>query len=180
MKALTHGLALASLIGLGTAVVAQIERFDLPQMLAKADNCVLGTITEKRVIRVDHPVDGPELYYTILTLDGRSLKDNTPVSVDVTFPGGMIDATHGVFNSEAPSADDIQLGNRVVAFYKHSENMGGDVSGNALMCSHGGLFRTFERKGEVLVQGRGDGYAIATNVKLGDLSAQVQALSKKR
>ena len=38
-------------------------------------------------------------------------------------------------NSEAPSADDVRIGNRVVAFYKWIDNMGGDLAGNALYAS---------------------------------------------
>ena len=41
-------------------------------------------------------------------------------SGDVTFQGGFIDEEHGVYNSEAPVADDVKIGNRVVAFYKWS------------------------------------------------------------
>jgi hypothetical protein len=85
----------------------------------------------------------------------------------------------GVFNSEAPSADDIAIGNKVVAFYKWTNNMGGDLSGNALYASHGGLYRTFTaRTNGVIVQGRGEGYAITSNRTLVELRQQVNQVPK--
>ena len=158
---------------LGTA---QIERLDLSQMVSKTDNAVFGTITNKDVIRIDHPKDGPELYFTTLTIEGRSLRNDEAVTVDVTFAGGFIDSEHGVHNSEAPSADDVRVGNRVVAFYKWVDNMGGDLAGNALYAAHGGLFRTFEARNGTVVQGRGEGYAVPTNVGLAALKQQIVTL----
>ena len=96
-------LSVAALVAAGSLAGAQIERLDLTQMVAKTDNSLVGTIVGKEVIRIDHPVDGPELYYTTLTIQGTSLKDGKALTVDVTFPGGFIDAEHGVYNSEAPS-----------------------------------------------------------------------------
>lgn len=163
----------------GTAVTsrAAIERLDLGQMVTRSDNAVIGTIVDRHVIRIDHPKDGPQLYYTSLTISGRSLRDDQPVTVDVWFGGGFVNEKDGVFNSEAPSADDQRIGNQIVAFYKFEPNMGGDLSGNALMCWHGGLYRTFEnRVGQMVVQGRGDGYAIESNVTLNDLTAKVKSI----
>jgi hypothetical protein len=160
---------------LGTA---QIERLDLGQMVSKADNAVFGAIVDRQVIRIDSPTDGPELYFTTLTIEGRSLRTNENVTVDVTFAGGFVDATHGVNNSEAPSADDVRVGNRVVAFYKWVPNMGGGMAANSLYAAHGGLFRTFEARQGTVVQGRGEGYAIPTNVGLAQLDQNVKALAK--
>jgi hypothetical protein len=158
------------------AFTAQIERLDLPSMVAKTDNTVFAEIVAKRVIRVDDPIDGPELYYTVLTLDGTSLRNGQAVRVDVTFSGGFIDDKQGVHNSEAPSADDVKVGNRVVAFYKWSNNMGGQVRGNALYASHGGLYRTSEGPKGRMVLGRGDGYAVNKNLALADLETAVRSL----
>jgi hypothetical protein len=180
MKALsrTTGLCLGAiaLIGLGTVGTAQIERLSLRQMVNRTDNCVIGTITGKEVIRVDHPVDGPELYFTFLTISGRSMLTDQPMTVEVAFPGGFVDEQHGVHNSEAPSADDTKVGNRVVAFYKWVENMGGDVAGNVLYCSHGGLYRTYDIDNKIIIQGRGDGYAIPTNIVRESLASRVKSL----
>ena len=175
---LAFGLLLgASLASLG---VAQIERLTLDQMVAKTDNAVIAEITNRTVFRVDHPVDGPELYYTTLTLAGTSLADGKPITVDVTFPGGFINEEEGVHNSEAPSADDVRLGTVIVAFYKWTDNMGGDVAANALYASHGGLFRTVDGPTGTVVLGRGEGYAISNNQSLTSLKTAVSSLVKGR
>ena len=67
---------------------AQIERLDLAQMVAKTDNAVLGKIVGKEVVRVDSPRDGPELYFTHLLIEGRSLYTGNAITVPVTFAGG--------------------------------------------------------------------------------------------
>src|SRR5689334_4155533 len=103
-------LGAAALCAGGTLAWASIQRLDLPAMMKIADNAVIGTITHKETIRIDHPVDGPELYYTSLTIEGRSLKDGKNVTVDVWFGGGFVDARPAVHNSEAPSDDDQRIG----------------------------------------------------------------------
>jgi len=171
----------AALVATATLAWASIQRLDLAAMMKLSDNAVIGRITQRETIRIDHPVDGPELYYTALTIEGRSLRDDQNVTVVVWFGGGFVDARHGVHNSEAPSDDDQKIGNQVVAFYRWEENMGGDHAGNALVAWHGGLYRTFaSRTGKTIVQGRGDGYAIPTNVELGELATQVKALVKPK
>ena len=171
----------AAIAATATLAWASILRLDLAGMMKLSDNVVIGTITHRETIRIDHPVDGPELYYTALTIEGHSLKDEQNVTVVVWFGGGFVDPRHGVHNSEAPSDDDQKLGNQVVAFYHWEENMGGDHAGNALVAWHGGLYRTFaSRAGKTIVQGRGEGYAIPTNVEIGELSAQVKALAKPK
>ena len=149
-------------------------------MVSKTDDTVFAEIVGSHVFRVDHPVDGPELYFTTLTLQGESLVDGRVSTVDVTFPGGFINDEEGVWNSEAPSADDIRIGNQVVVFYKWLDNMGGDVAANALYASHGGLFRTTEGPQGTVVLGRGDGYAIDTNRSLTNLETSVRSLAGKK
>src|SRR5438034_6734673 len=170
---------LAAIAILATAATASVERVDLAKITAQCDDAVFGTILKKTVVRIDHPRDGAELYFTTLTIEGRSLESDKPVTVDVCHMGGFVDATHGSFNSEAPAADDERVGNRVVVFYKHSPNMGGDFAGNAIFGWHAGLYRTFERKNSVIVQGRGDGYAIPANLALGDLDGRIKGLVRK-
>ncbi len=118
----------------------------------------------------------PELYFTTLTIEGRSLVDNTPITVDVTFHGGFINEEEGVYNSEAPSADDVKTGNEVVIFYLWSDNMGGDMAANALTGGHGALFRTAKGKKDTVVLGRGKGYAVDQNIKLAELDKKITAL----
>jgi len=179
MRILKAAAVLAVLAALTTLGTAQIEKLNLEQMVAKTDNSVLGRITAKQVIRVDHPIDGPELYYTRLTVQGRSLVNGLQQTVVITYAGGFIDEEHGVWNSEAPSDADTKIGNQVVAFYKWSDNMGGDVEGNALYAAHGGLFRTIAGRNGLVVQGRGEGYAIANNTTLSALDAQITSLHQK-
>jgi hypothetical protein len=164
-----------AMVAAGAAATAQIERLDLAQMVANTDNVVFGTIMNREVYRITSPDDGPVLYFTNIQVDGVSLKDGQPRTADLWFGGGFINETEGVYNSEAPSTDDQKLGNKVVAFYRWENNMGGGLSGNGLYAWHGGLYRTFEnRKGETIVQGRGEGYAIPSNITLSDLDGQIQ------
>ncbi|SRR5258705_3870491 len=169
----------ASLAAVVFAAAPQVQRLDLAQMVASADNAVFGTISGKEVLRIDHPKDGPELYFTSLTIQGRSLRTGDPLTIDVTFAGGFVDARHGVYNSEAPSADDTRVGNKVVVFSKWTDNMGGGLAANAICAAHGGLYRSFENpRGATVVQGRGEGYAVAANVELTELARRITALVK--
>ena len=77
-KTLVAGAALAAT---ATLAWASIQRLDLAAMMKLSDNAVIGTITQRETIRIDHPVDGPELYYTSLTIEGHSLKDDQNVTV---------------------------------------------------------------------------------------------------
>ena len=178
MKHLTLPLLGAlAVLGLQSGQAA-IERLNLDQMVTKTDDALFAEITSKEVIRIDSEVDGPELYFTHLTLEGESLVTGEVETVVVTFPGGFVSETEGVWNSEAPSADDQKIGNRIVAFYKHIDNAGGGLECNFLYASHGGLFRTVEAPNGTVVLGRGDGYAVDANITLEDLTKAVENLSK--
>ena len=155
--------------------LASIERLTLRQMVHKTDGVVYGEIVDRIVTAVTVFDGAEELYFTTLHVEGRSLVDGKQAKVAVSFPGGFLDGERGVDNSEAPSADDQALGNQVIVFYKWSDNMGGGFASNALYASHGGLFRTFvTRKGDVVVQGRGTGYAVPFNRTLGPLETEVR------
>ena len=173
-------LAAGALTGLCALGTAQVERFSMERMLSQTTDAVYGEIIDSDVFKVDHPIDGPDLYYTELTVEGESLLTGEAQEIRVIFPGGFIDAEHGVYNSEAPSADDVKLGNRVVVFSKWLDNIGGDVSGNRLWASHGGLFRTFTSRGRQVVQGRGDGYAVDSNVGMTDLRERITSIREKK
>jgi len=165
---------------LGLAAPAQIKSFTLSEMVVTADSAVYGQIVGSHVVRADSVVDGPELYYTVLTIQGRTLADNQPITVDVTFRGGFVSPTEGVFNSEAPAADDVQVGKRVVAFYRWSDDLGGGVAANALVAAHGGLYRTVEGPSGPAVLGRGTGYAVSANVRLEQLASAVHLLASNK
>ena len=171
-------LAAAALVGVGTLGHSQILRVNLQQMVEKTDGAVIGTIGSSETIRIDHPIDGPELYYTTLFVQGQSVETGAETTIGVSFPGGFVDAENGVYNSEAPAANETAIGNQVLVFHKWSDNMGGDFASNALFASHGGLYTTFEnRAGETVVQGRGQGYAIQSNVTLEKLEGQIRNIA---
>lgn len=178
MKTLFSCLAALSLTAAGTIGLAQIERLSLDQMVQRTDGAIVGTIVQAKVFRVDHPIDGPELYFTTLAIQGQSLATGQPLEVQVTFPGGFINENEGVWNSEAPTADEIRQGNKVVAFYGWIDNMGGDVAGNALWASHGGLYQVAKSGSREIVLGKGQGYAVASNWDLPILGREVDRLAK--
>lgn len=167
--------AVLLLAGIG---LSQIKNYTLDEMVAEADDAVHGVIVEREVFRVDHPVDGDELYFTTLTIEGRSLVTGQPQTVDITYHGGFLSEEEGVYNSEAPAADDVQLGNTVVAFYVWTDNMGGEVAANALLAAHGGLYRTLPGPRSMTVLGRGQGYAVGSNIRLSDLDVAVTRISE--
>ena len=174
------GLAIAAIFASPSSGPAQIKAYTLDEMVAESDGAIFGQIIGQRVFRVDHDVDGPELYFTTLTIEGTTLGDRAASTVDVTFAGGFINEEEGVFNSEAPIADDIKIGNRIVAFYAWQDDMGGEVAGNSLMAAHGGLYRTVTGPTRSVVLGRGDGYAVPFNIKVDDLDSAVRTIRDKR
>ena len=156
---------------------ASIERLTLRQMVEKTDGAIFGEIVGRQVTAVPMDDGSGELFFTTLTVQGAALYGTgaagKALTVSFSFPGGFVDRERGVWNSEAPSEDDVRVGNRIVAFYKWSENMGGGFAGNALYASHGGLFRTFETKqGARVVQGRGPGYAVPANRTLAEVERE--------
>ena len=172
-------LVAIALLGLGSLGLAKIKALTLEQMVAETDDAVVGTIVDKEVFSFDHPIDGPDLFFTNLTVEGRSLKNGEPTTVVITFAGGFKEDGNGVWNSEAPSAEDTMLGNHVVAFYKHTTNMGGDLEANSLYAAHGGLYRTIEGRKGVVVQGRGTDYAIPSNIALADLDQRITEIDEE-
>jgi len=172
-------MAAALLAVIGTPGDAQILRLDLQQMVEQSDGAVYGTIEAKETIRIDHPIDGPELYYTTLTIAGTDVNTGAPTTVNMSYAGGFINEEEGVYNSEAPEADLTQVGTKVLAFHKWSDNMGGDFASNVIYAAHGGIYPTFQdSRDQVIVQGRGDGYAIPSNIHLSQLTQRVQTHAK--
>ena len=158
---------------------AQIKSFTLEEMVRTADRAVQGQIVAERVSRVDSARDGADLYYTTITIQGRTLGDAQAITVDVTFRGGFVSDTEGVFNSEAPAKDDVKVGKHVLAFYRWTDDMGGGMAANQLVAAHGGLYRVVEGTRGAAVLGRGEGYAIKNNVRLEQLESAVRLLKKK-
>ena len=181
MKLTTVALALVlSTTALGMRAMPEIERLDLDTMVARTDGCVLGKITARRAFRVDSPVDGDELYFTALTIDGVSVPDGKPIVVEVIHLGGFVSEDDGVWNSEAPTEEETRVGRRVLAFYKWIDDIGGGVRGNKLYAEHGGLYRTFQSGSKTIVQGRGEAYALRQNLSSTDLAKRVAAARAKK
>ncbi|MEQ1893448.1 MAG: hypothetical protein ABL998_12950 [Planctomycetota bacterium] len=170
------GLLALCLAALTASAPAQIRRLSLEEMVASADEAVHGTILASRTFRLDDPDDGPELFYTTLTIAGRTLARGTPITVDVTFRGGFVSPTEGVYNSEAPAADDVRVGREVVAFYAWTDDFGAGLATNALVAAHGGLFRTATGPRGTAVLGRGDGYAVRANLRIDELEGALRRL----
>jgi len=174
-----HRLGLPALIlaALGSAGLAQIKSFTLEEMVRTADNAVYGQIVHSRGFRVDSEQAGPELFYTVLTIQGHTLADGQPITLDVTYRGGFVSDTEGVYNSEAPAADDVKVGKNIVAFYRWADDLGGGVPANTLVAAHGGLYRTVDGPRGAAVLGRGEGYAVGANVRLAQLETSVRTLT---
>lgn len=168
-------VALLLSAALAPAAGAQVRALTLSEMVEVADQGVVGQILSKRVARIDAP-DGRTLYYTTMTLGGRLLADGTPIQVDVSFPGGFVSEEEGYWHSESPGADETVVGSWIVAFYKWTPGMGGALNANWLYANHGGLFRTLEGPGGQVVLGRGQGYAVAKNVRVLDLEQSVKQI----
>ena len=178
----TPSLWLSTLLlgALGAVSLAQIKSFTLDEMVETADQAIYGQIIGSHSFKVDSPADGDVFFYTTITVQGRTLADAQPSTVDITFRGGFVSETEGVFNSEAPAADDVEVGRRVVAFYRWTDDMGGGTPANALVASHGGLYRTVEGPRGPAVLGRGEGYAVSTNRYVGQLESSVRLLAAKK
>ena len=156
---------------------AQVKSFTLAEMVRTADQSIHGEIVASSAFRAVAPA-GDVHYYTRLTIQGRTLAEARPVTVDVILRGGFVDETEGVFNSEAPAADEVRIGKRVVAFYRWSDDLGGGVPGNALVAAHGGLDRVAEGPRGAAVLGRGEGYAIRANLRIEELESAVRLLRR--
>ena len=48
----------------------------LDTIVDEMTGAVYGEITDRQVFRVDDPIDGPELYFTTLTIEGSSMVSN--------------------------------------------------------------------------------------------------------
>jgi hypothetical protein len=154
---------------------ASIQRLTLRQMVEKTDGAIFGVIASRSVSVVPMDDGSEELYFTTLTIQGRSLYDGQELSVSVSYPGGILDGERGVWNAEAPSEDDVAIGNQVVAFWQWNDNLGGGFACNELYAAHGGIYRTFDAKKGRIVQGRGEGYAVSANRLLTDLEKETRA-----
>ncbi len=82
MKLLRWLTASAAILLLMQAGNACIEELDLQKMISKTDVAVQGTITDVRTVKYT-PENDDRLIYTILTIEGTSLYDNSPITVEI-------------------------------------------------------------------------------------------------
>ncbi len=164
--------------GLALPASAQVKAMNLSEMVESADRGVLGQIVSKRVTRLDAP-DGRAYYYTTMLVDGRLLAEGTPIQLEVSFPGGFVSEEEGYWHSESPSAEETEVGATVVLFTKWYAGLGGNLSADWLYALHGGLFRTVESPSGAVVLGRGQGYAVAKNMRLADLQQAVARIQQE-
>lgn len=173
------GLPALLLSALGFAGWAQIQTLSLPEIVDRTEGAVYGEIISKRAFKVFGP-EGRDYYFTTLTIEGSSTSDGTPITVDVTYHGGFVTETDGVHNSEAPTADDVRVGNRILAFYSWADDMGGGHSANVLHNAHGGLYRTVDGPRGTTVLGRGTGYPIARNTSMTSMQSALRRLYSEK
>ena len=178
-------LALALVAGAALAppdpASAQIERLDLRALIARTDGALDGVVLARDVIRV-RGAEGEPLYFTRLTVRGRPLgsgSEGGERTLVLHYPGGVLPDGQGAWNSEAPAADDVALGNRVVVFHRWSSDLGGGLAGEVLFASHGGLYRTVEGPTGPVVLGRGPGYALVANRRMSSLAEAVRGLRRR-
>ncbi len=174
---LGSALVLGALSALG---LAQIQEYTLPELVEAADGAVYGEIISSQVVKEQDSLEDPATYFTTLTIEGRSLTDGTSVVLDVTYQGGFLNEEEGYWNSEAPTADDVLVGNRVVVFHTWADDLGAGVSANTIHALHGGLYRTAESGSQPVALGRGVGYAIENNVSVAELEVAIARVKRAR
>lgn len=166
-RLLTAATATIALVG---TTLACIEAMDLNKMVSKTDMAVRGTITEVRTERsfMDNS-DWPRIF-TYLTIEGEDLYTGKPTSVEMAFMGGTHNGVTEVC-STMPAAADYRVGNKVVAF-------SGKVHGwgkveRVLWAGYGGIYREVDTRQGAVVLGRGEDFAIESNITINELKAGI-------
>lgn len=156
-------------VGVATLAPASVLSLNLREMLEIADSAVLGTITKKVTWR--GPLLGFEdgADFTTLTVEGEDLVKGGHTTRDVTYLGTDVNPV-----SEMPAEADTRIGSRVVVFSNAVKSEWGGRKGlNSLIAAEGGVFRVEAGpKGEVVV-GRGEGFAVQSNVFATDLRKKI-------
>lgn len=172
-KVLGLGVPVA-LLALGPATLAAIEWLDLPKMVEKADGAIVGKIVSVTASRHDLPDAGPQIFSHVRIV-GTDLYTGAPADVTASFMGGRLGPDE-IWCSEQPTAAELRIGSRVVAFYKWTPTMGGGAGMNGLYASHGGIFTVLGGPAGDVVLGKGEGYAVSANTPLLTLQAQANAI----
>lgn len=176
MKLLRWLTATAALLLLVQGGNACIEELDLKMMVSKTDVSVHGTITNVRTVKFT-PVNDDRLIYTILTIEGTNLYDNSPLTVDAAFLGGTFEGESMMVTS-MPAPSEYRLGNDVVVFSGKVEGWGPEVD-RCVYASMGGIFRTVDSRNGKVVLGKGKGFAVENNQLISGLISNIAQVNKE-
>jgi len=176
MKLLRWLMAAAAILLFVQGGNACIEELDLQKMISKTDIAVHGTITDVRTVKYT-PENDDRLIFTILTIEGTSLYDDSPLIVDAAFLGGTFEGESMMVTS-MPAPSEYRLGNDVVVFSGEVQGWGPDVD-RCVYAAMGGIFRTIDsRKGKVVL-GKGKGFAVEDNQLVSSLVNNIANVSKE-
>ena len=170
MKLLRWLTASAAILLLMQAGNACIEELDLQKMISKTDIAVQGTITDVRTVKYT-PENDDLLIYTIVTIEGTSLYDSSPITVDAAFLGGTFEGESMMVTS-MPAPSEYRLGNDVVVFSGTVQGWGPDID-RCVYASMGGIFRTIDSRNGAVVLGKGKGFAIEGNQLVSTLISDI-------
>ena len=175
MKTLRWLLAAAMTVLLVQGGSACIEELDLAKMVSKTDSAVHGTITDVRTVRFV-PEGDDRLIYTILTIQGEDLYTGKTATMEAAFLGGTFEDDSMMVTS-MPAPSEYRLGNDVVVFRGAVEGWGPEID-HAVYAAMGGIYRTIDTKKGTVVLGKGEGFAVENNVRVGDLKSEMTRLQE--
>lgn len=168
-------------------------------LVGASTSILVGEIVGTRAFAFD-PGDGGRTVLTEVTVRGRDvlgtrLAQGPPIdhrpAIDTITPshaeaprehtflvhGGLLaNGEDGSFSPSSPARHELRVGRGVVVFAAPLEFPSAAVTGPSPVGGRAGLYNTFvARDGRTLVQGRGFGHALPSNLTLGDLLARVAA-----
>ncbi|HZL99413.1 MAG TPA: hypothetical protein VFD43_04090 [Planctomycetota bacterium] len=160
-------------VALGVALVAvpaiaSIKAMTLKELMAVTTEVVDARIVAKRSFKLDWPMEGA--VYTGLSIEGVSLRTLEPVKTEVVFLGSH-DPADQFGTSEMPTLQDTRVGSQAVIFYAKDQDIPGRLN---VVYDLSGVYRGEQAFGAPVVVGKGEGFAFAENVKLGDVRTQVR------
>ena len=160
-------LALAFLVRGGDACV---EALTLPEMVAKTDAAVLGTVVDVHAVRWQ-PEDDDRLIYTVVTVEGEDLYTGKRRTLEAAFLGGVHQG-EAMLVTSMPAPSEYRIGNEVLVFSAPVEGWGPDVD-RCMYAAMGGIFRAIDTRGGKVLLGKGEGAAVSRNLRLADLRAGI-------
>lgn len=173
LRWLTATAAILLLVQGGNAC---IEELDLQKIVSKTDVAVHGTITDVRTVKYT-PENDDRLIFTILTIEGVSLYDNNPITVDAAFLGGTFEGESMMVTS-MPAPSEYRLGNDVVVFSGEVQGWGPEVD-RCVYAAMGGIYRTVDSRNGQVVLGKGKGFAVEDNQLVANLINNIAKVSQE-